>query len=88
MPKPKVYIDKDGSITIIFPKDVKREDCSVTLVHDRGVEFAKQHNFFNEKLPRFVYHHASAYGDRGHSSNCDTYDKEDLGIQYKLTRKL
>ena len=87
MPKPKVYIDKDGSITVVFPKDVKREDCSVTLVHDRGLEFSKKYNFFNEKLPRFVYHTANAYGDSGHRSYDSTYPKDVLGTEYKLIKK-
>jgi len=87
MPKPKVYIDKDGSITIVFPKGVKRGDCSVTLVHDRGVEFSKKYNIFNEKLPRFVYHIANAYGDSGHCSYDSTYAKDFLGTEYKLIKK-
>jgi len=88
MKKPKIYINKDGDITIVFDKSVDSKSCNVTLVHDRGKGILKETNIFGNKLYRFIYHFANAYGDSGYSSSTDElYGEKGVGDKYKLTKE-
>ena len=84
--KPKVFIDKDGYVTIVFGKDRDRHECGVSIVHDRG-KVKQTQNIFGITPTRFVYHAATAYGDSGYSSDLDEWTLDNEERQYSLTRR-
>jgi len=86
MKKPKVYIDKEGLVTIIFGPAFTRQECQVDIVHDRKVAITKKTNMFGYTPTRFVYHCANAYGDSGYSSNVNAIDMCDA-TQFTLIRR-
>ena len=77
----KIFKDKDGYVTIVFNKDEKPD---VTIVHDRGT--GNITNFFGNKVPRYVYHVASAKGDSGYSSTTDDFSELKEQTKYILKK--
>lgn len=83
--KPKVFIDKEGQVTIVFGKDHDRHECGVYIVHDRGKKQAT--NMFGITPARFVFHSTSAYGDSGYSSDLENWSLDNEEVQYFLIVK-
>ena len=73
MSNPKVYIDKDKNVTVVFGKDFESKQCNVTVVHDRGIAMKGVKNFWGNTRTRYVYHCANAYGDSGYSSTSNDF---------------
>jgi len=83
----KIYVNENNGfadITIVFPKSIDADHCSATLVHDRGSGVIT--NMFGQKLERYAYHCANAYGDSGHASMTDGFSKIELGTKYKIVK--
>ena len=87
MSNPKVYIDKDKNVTVVFGKDFKSEECNVTVIHDRGVKTKGFKNIFGNVLTRYVFHCANAYGDSGYSSTTNDFSELKEQKRYSLRRK-
>ena len=81
MKLPKVFINEEGYVTIVFGQSYEPEECGVTIVHDSGLRVSKE-----QDIPRYSYHCGSAYGDSGFFSF--TNDKLYKGVQkYKLVKE-
>ena len=87
MSRPKVYVDKDNNVTVVFGKDFKSKECNVTVVHDRGIAMKNAKNIFGNVLTRYVYHCANAYGDSGYSSTTNDFSELKEQKRYSLRGK-
>jgi hypothetical protein len=86
MSRPKVYVDKDNNVTVVFGKEYERDQCNVTVVHDRGVKTKGLTNIFGDELTRYVYHCANAYSDSGYSSTTNDFSELKEQKRYSLRR--
>ena len=87
MSSPKVYIDKNKNVTVVFGKDFESKECNVTVVHDRGIAIKNEKNIWGDELTRYVYHCANAYGDSGYSSTTNDFSELKEQKRYTLRRK-
>ena len=86
MSRPKVYVDKDNNVTVVFGKEYESNQCNVTVVHDRGVKTKGFKNIFGYVLTRYIYHCANAYGDSGYSSTTNDFSMLKEQKRYSLRR--